>query len=244
MSDPMDHLERIQKALGVKFAGPELLTQALTHTSYRNEHAGIERDNERLEFLGDAVIELAVSDYLWEAFPEASEGALTRHRSFLVRREALAGIARELDLGAGLRLGRGDEKCGGREKASVLADAFEAVIAAIHLEQGFSAASAVVHRCIAGRAAQLMLENPASYRIDYKTRLQERVQAVQRKGPTYVVERETGPDHEKWFDVAVTIRSGASAQGRGRSKKEAEQTAASALLQAFDADPSLIPEEE
>ena len=150
-----DHIERVQERLGIRFQNVKLLRQALTHTSFRNEHADVEHDNERLEFLGDAVIELAVSDFLWERFPSASEGQLTRYRSYLVRVDGLASIARDLDLGAHLRLGRGEERSGGRDKDSVLSDAFEAVVAALHVDQGFAVASAFVCRCVQPRAAEI-----------------------------------------------------------------------------------------
>jgi ribonuclease-3 len=233
----VDYLEVVQEIMGVRFLDITLLRQALTHTSFRNEHVGVDVDNERLEFLGDAVIELAVSDYLWEMFPGAPEGDLTQHRSYLVREEAVASMARDLGLGAHIRLGHGEEKSGGREKDSVLADVFEAVVAAIHVDQDFAVASDVVRRCIADRASEL--EGPTSS-IDYKGRLQEQVQAVRHRVPRYRVEEETGPDHEKSFEVSVTLHSGPSARGMGRSKKEAEQAAAAALIAKVEADPALI----
>ena len=201
---------------------------ALTHKSYCNEHRDeVCLDNERLEFLGDAVVDLAISHRLMERFPNASEGELSKLRALIVNEEALAKIARKIGLGDLLLLGRGEELTGGREKSSVLADALEAVMGAIYRSGGMTRIMELVDRFFTD-----ILDGVADGRAgqDYKTMLQEDVQNRLRVSPRYRVVNESGPDHEKIFEVEVTIGADIFARSSGRSKKEAEQAAAQKTL--------------
>jgi ribonuclease-3 len=208
---------------------------AVTHKSWVNEHRGEgAEDNERLEFLGDAVIDLLVSEYLMAHFPLAREGDLSKLRAAVVDEPGLAAMGRALQLGELLRLGRGEELTGGREKASVVADAMEAVIAAVFLEGGLAA----VHRLIDpfleeayARAASGSLDR------DFKTQLQEQAQARFRTSPRYRVVAEVGPDHSKTFEIEVELRGEVLGKGSGRSKKDAEQAAARMAVEALAARP-------
>lgn len=229
--DKLSLQERVQvleTRLGVPLPRKDLGLAALTHKSYFNEHRDSAfQDNERLEFLGDAVVDLAISHRLMERFPNASEGELSKLRALIVNEEGLARIARALNLGELLLLGRGEEMTGGREKSSVLADAMEAVIGAVYLSAGMDAVMALVDRHF-----QEALEGVAEGRsgLDYKTKLQEDVQNRLKVSPRYRVVAEAGPDHEKTFEVEVSIGSELYARATGRSKKEAEQAAARATL--------------
>lgn len=202
---------------------------ALTHKSWVNEHPteGVP-DNERLEFLGDAVIDLAVSHRLMERFPEASEGTLSRLRASIVDESGLAEVARAMDLGGLLRLGRGEERTGGRAKPSLLADALEAVIAVIYLDGGLPRVLEVVDRLF-GEALERAGTPPANR--DFKTRLQEISHVVLGGPPRYRVVAERGPDHAKTFVVELSFGDRAVARAEGRTKKEAEQLAARAALE-------------
>jgi ribonuclease-3 len=221
----------LETRLGVALADRATALAALTHKSYVNEHRGEGlADNERLEFLGDAVIDLAVSHRLMERFPAAREGDLSKMRAAVVDEPGLAAMARALDLGAVLRLGRGEELTGGRGKPSVLADAMEAVVAAVYLEGGLEAVLALVDRFL-GEA----LERAAAGTLDrdHKTHLQELAQSRLRATPQYRVVAESGPDHAKTFEVEVDLRGEAMGRAAGRSKKEAEQAAARLGLEAL-----------
>ena len=218
----MQGYERLESAIGHSFARRTLLEVALTHRSYLNEHTGSGRDhNERLEFLGDAVLELAVSALLMARFPAYTEGELTVTRAALVSEGSLAEIGGALALGDWLFLGRGEESSGGRRKPSLVANALEAVIGAVFLDAGYASAEALVVRLLTGA-----IEAAAERRADWKTRVQERVQAERRETPRYVVVAESGPDHDKRFRVALTLGGEPFAEGEGRTKKEAEQAAA------------------
>jgi ribonuclease-3 len=219
--------ERIHHA----FSDPELLGEALTHRSYHNEHPEERAHNERLEFLGDAVLGMIVADALMRLAPDASEGQLTQRRAALVNEPTLARIALELGLGEALRLGRGEEKNNGREKPSILADAVEAVVGAVYLDGGIDAARAVVRRLL-GEA----LDDAASGTVgtDVKTALQERLQAGGGGTPSYHVVATSGPDHLKEFEVEIVFDDTVIARGRGRSKKEAERDAARNALRGSD----------
>ena len=206
MSHPLESI------IGYKFKHPELLETALTHTSYANESRAPVKHNERLEFLGDSVLQIVSADYLFHAYADRPEGDLTRIRASLVSEGALFQFAQEIHLGEYLRLGRGEERCGGRTRPSVVSDAFEAVIAALYLDGGMEVARNFILPFITeGKHAE----------ADYKTRLQEIVQQV---------ESESGPDHDKHFVVAVRFNSDRVARGEGRSKKAAEQHAAKEAL--------------
>lgn len=225
-------MNRLQTALGHRFKRRELLAEALRHRSYVNENPpdGL-RDNERLEFLGDAVLGLAVGHLLMRNRSDLSEGDLSRTRAGLVNETQLADIARSLEIGNHLQLGRGERQTGGQNKNSILADAFEAVVAAIYLDGGFDAAFDFVRRQFSGL---LDTVGPAASETDFKSRLQEQVQLSHRITPTYHVVDEQGPDHDKTFTVAVTVGD-MEARGRGKSKKMAEQAAARKALGKLDA---------
>ncbi len=210
-----------------RFTNPSFLTEALTHKSYVNERRDSGRKhNERLEFLGDAVLSLIVSDYLASRYPELSEGALSKLKAKLVSEAPLANAARRLDLGARLKLGRGEELSNGRDKASLLADAFEAILAAVYLDGGLEASRNFTIEALTDelRRIDVLQEKPGG--DDYKTRFQEWCQKRYDVLPRYVIVRETGPDHQKLFEVEVHVNDRALGIGRGYSKKEAEQEAA------------------
>ncbi|GAB2799676.1 ribonuclease III [Streptomyces daliensis] len=205
-----------------------LLVRALTHRSYAYENGGLPT-NERLEFLGDSVLGLVVTDTLYRVHPDLPEGQLAKLRAAVVNSRALAEVARGLDLGAFIRLGRGEEGTGGRNKASILADTLEAVIGAVYLDQGLDAAGELVHRLF-----DPLIEKSSNLGagLDWKTSLQELTAAEGLGVPEYVV-TETGPDHEKTFTAAARVGGVAHGTGTGRSKKEAEQQAAEAAWHAI-----------
>lgn len=213
----------LEAMLGHAFRDRGLLEQALRHASWCNEHPA-ERldDNERLEFLGDAVLDLVVGHKLMTRYPQLREGELSVTRAQVVSEAGLSEVAAQLGLGVWLMLGKGEEKSGGRAKPSILADAFEAILAAVYLDGGFDAAGGIVERLLAPRIETV--EFKGFY--DFKTRLQETSQARLKATPTYRVVQEIGPDHDKRFVVAVTIGNDEWARAVGKSKKEAEQMAA------------------
>jgi len=215
------HDARLQAALGWHFADPELLHRALTHRSYCSEH-GVEESNERFEFLGDAVLGFVVTTFAFEQFPRLPEGELAKLRAAVVSAEALADIAQELDLGASLRLGKGEDASGGRAKPSILADAMEAVIAAVYLDGGLEPATRLVVAVLERRIRE-QATGPGGQ--DYKTRLQELAAQRCDQLPRYQVRHE-GPDHSKRFFAVVSLRNEEYGAGEGRSKKAAEQAAA------------------
>lgn len=221
----------LEARLGYHFTDRALLETALTHTSWLNETSAQGRDdNERLEFLGDAVLALVTSDLLMAQLPDAPEGDLSRARAALVSEGGLSRAAAKLDLGKFVWLGRGEEKTGGRARPSILANALEAVLGAVYLDGGLEAA-----RRIAARLFQPELGDVQRHaRLDFKSRLQERAQALWQAAPVYDVVGVSGPDHEKRFEVALTIAGRAWGRAGGRSKKEAEQSAAAAALEAIE----------
>ena len=223
-------LEQIQRRLDYRFRREAWLTEALTHTSYLNElPAARHDDNERLEFLGDAVLNLAISEYLVEAFPDAAEGELSKLRSRLVSKETLSIIARRLGLGDALRLGRGEMITQGRDKSSILADALEAICAAIYLDGGWQAASGCIKAVFAEELASC--DQTRRDRADCKTDLQELCQRAFNALPKYRTIGESGPDHEKTFEIEILIRGERYGVGTGRNKKDAEQEAAQQALE-------------
>jgi len=228
MDGPADYGE-LEVALGYVFVSAAYLTRALTHRSFANEQDLAVADNERLEFLGDAVIGLAVGHELMTRFPDESEGQLSVLRAQLVSETGLSRAARELDLGRWLRLGKGEEQTGGRDKSSLLADAFEAVCAAVYLDGGFEPARALVIRLLEVGLAEI----DAGISHDFKTRLQERVQAEHKAPPWYEVVETSGPDHDKRFTVRVMVGGTELGRATGRSKKGAEQDAAREALERF-----------
>jgi ribonuclease-3 len=226
-------LEALQRVLGVTFLDPGLLERALTHRTYVNEYPDEPGDNERLEFLGDAALELSVSEMLFEQFPEAGEGVLSRARARTVCAETLAGVARHLGLGEMLRLGRGEEQTGGRQKDSVLSDAFEAVLGAVYVDQGLEAVRRVVRGQLGGVLGKPQQDLSLA---DPRTRLQERVQSRGGQLPVYsLLEPETRGemDARPWFRVAVSVDGRVLAAGEGRSKKEASRAAAALALEVL-----------
>jgi len=213
--------EALESALGHRFGRPEHLADALTHRSF-----GDGPNNEKLEFLGDAVLALAMADLLMARFPDAREGDLSKIRAALVNAEVLARKARELDLGRWLRLGKGEEKSGGRDKPSILAAGYEAVLGAIYLDAGYESARGVVEAQFAADA----LSHATLGQRDYKTELQELTQRLFRETPAYTLVEESGPDHAKRFVSEITIAGRMRGRGVGRSKKTAEQAAAMEAL--------------
>ena len=218
-----DDFERLEELLGYRFRDRNLLEAALRHASWANEHAGDPvGDNERLEFLGDAVLDLIVGHKLMTRFPQLREGQLSVTRAQVVSESGLAAIAGHLGLGGWLKLGKGEDRSGGRTKASILADAFEAVVAAVYLDGGFPAAWDLVGRVLDERIEKVEFKGFH----DHKTRLQEAAQAKLKTTPTYDVVAELGPDHDKRFIIEVILMDRVWARAIGRSKKEAEQMAA------------------
>ena len=217
-----------EKLIGVKFNDIELLNTALTHTSYANERERQIPDNEKLEFLGDAVLELSSSTYLYNNFTDFSEGELTKTRASIVCQDTLARLARKLNIGGLLLLGRGEEANGGRERDSTLEDAFEAVIGAIYLDQGWEIAKDYVIRQL---APEFESAKDGSNRRDYKTTLQEIIQQMPPSRLSYIEISVSGPDHNRTFEYAVDIDGKIYGRGIGKSKKSAEQMAAKKTLE-------------
>ncbi len=218
---PSGSLDALEANLGVSFVDHDLLLRSLAHRSWCAEN-GEPESNERLEFLGDSVLGLVVTHYVFEHFPSLPEGQLSEVRAGVVNSRVLAEIALELDIGAHVLLGKGEDAAGGRAKQSILADAFEAVVAAIYLDQGYAVAREFVLRCLQDRIAEAAA-GPGGR--DYKTRLQEVAAARSLGRPRYVV-RDEGPDHAKHFYAAVFVADECYGEGEGRSKKQAEQAAA------------------
>lgn len=225
MSMSKDPVVRLCQLLDYEFSDAKLLTQALTHRSFVNEIADDRaNDNERFEFLGDAVIDLVVSVALMKRFPDAREGALSKMRASVVSEKALARMARELQLGEALRLGRGEAMSGGRDKASILSDAFEAVMAAIYMDAGYAEAERVL-------LSRIELPKDGTLeRRDPKTELQHHIQAEHHVTPVYRLVDQHGPEHERSFVVELCVNDAVLGRGEGRTKKGAEQQAARAVL--------------
>ncbi len=224
-------LDKLQERIGYRFGTPQFLLEALTHSSFAQESSARGRDNEQLEFLGDAVLNFLVSVRLADAFPNDEEGRLSRGRARLVAAEHLSKVAARLELGEYLRLGRGEEKTGGRAKSTLLVDALEALLAALYRDGGLDAAGSFVEKFILPE--DLRTSSDELFSIDYKSALQEYLQAA-RLGPAeYRVVDEEGPEHQKIFIVEVKGGEGVGARGRGSSKKAAEQQAARALLECL-----------
>jgi ribonuclease-3 len=221
----------VAKRLGYEFVDPGLLLKALTHKSFANEQLTKGEDNQRLEFLGDAVLGLVVAEELMDRLPGAPEGQLTPKRAAIVNEIRLAELAAKINLGTIIRLGRGEEKNNGRDRSSILADAVEAVIGAIYLDGGFSAAKQVVINWL-GSA----LDNVAKddFLGDPKTLLQEKFQSLNTEAPIYRVVNEEGPDHDKIFEVEISLGDTVLARGRGKSKKDAEKDAAKRALETAE----------
>ena len=222
-------LQKLAAQLGVTFRDLALLQLAMTHTSFANEAHGHVESSERLEFLGDAVLELAVSTYLYQRYPEMPEGQLTKVRASIVCSATLAELATQLHLGDYLLLGHGEEMGGGRTRQTNLEDVFECVIGAVYLDQGWPAANAYVRRQLAPQFAQV--SEGDSVQKDYKTQLQEVVFRQPHQSVEYVELAESGPDHDKRFRFQVVVTGQVLGEGLGHSKKEAQQHAARLALQ-------------
>lgn len=218
-------MESLEKKLGYRFRDRALLGEALNHSSYANEHRGGLGSNERLEFLGDSVLGFISAEYLFREHPDLPEGDLTRMRASLVCEQSLYEVARELELGSYLKLGRGEEAGGGRERQSILADATEAVFAAVYLDGGIQPVRELIVRVLLSQAPA------AEERRDYKTTLQEVVQRRSGQVLTYHMLSQSGPDHNKTFLFEVRLNDESVGCGEGHSKKEAEQAAARDALE-------------
>lgn len=225
------NLSKLQDRLGYSFGDRAILLQAMTHTSYGHEFlsekAVAQRDNERLEFLGDAILDVVVSDILLESFPNANEGQLSKMRAAVVNEKTLAQMARSISLCECIRLGKGEIQTGGQGKPSILSSALEALIAAIYLDGGFNAVYPVVRHLFAPLFAE---EQDLMAFYDHKTQLQEMIQARWKLTPTYHLLQTSGPDHAKTFEVEVRMNGKALATASGGSKKDAEQNAARAAI--------------
>lgn len=223
-------IKDLEEAIGYRFRKIALLQNALTHSSYANErwHNSL-LSNERLEFLGDSILGMVVAQYLYQSFPNRPEGELTRMRADMVCEKTLAVVAGEIHLGDHLLLGHGEERLGGRTRDSILADAVESVIAACYLDGGMEAAERFIRRFI-------LVEVPVNqfHNADYKTKLQELVQQKKNQTLSYKLTGESGPDHDKTFQVEVFLNDSVIGRGIGSSKKRAEQEAANAAIQQLE----------
>ena len=222
----MDRLEEFENVIDYKFNNRDLLFEALSHSSFANESKHRYRSNERLEFLGDSVLSIVVSDYLFENFTDIPEGELTKTRATLVCEKALYNFGGRINLGSYIMLGKGEEIAGGRERPSIIADAFEAVIAAIYLDGGMEAAKRHIMRFLPSD----VLGAAAEAYDDYKTILQEIIQRNPEERVEYRLVSESGPDHNKSFTVRVMLNSNIIGEGTAHSKKSAEQLAAREAL--------------
>ncbi len=219
--------EKATAAIGYSFKNKKLLLTALTHSSFANEMHDGTKYNERLEFLGDSVLGIVVSDYIYLNCPEFPEGKLTKLRASLVCEKSLYGYAKQIKLGELIRLSKGEKHSGGDDRPSILSDAFEAVIAAIYLDGGIEPAREFILRFV---IPDIKSAKPVKFK-DYKTVLQEIIQKNPEERISYVLVKETGPDHDKHFVVEVHLNSNVIGKGGGRSKKEAEQEAARVALE-------------
>ena len=222
----MDYSE-FEKVIGYTFKNKELLHEALSHSSYANEHKHGRHSNERLEFLGDSVLSIVVSEHLFAHFKHLPEGELTKIRASLVCEKALYEFSKKIELGRFIFLGKGEENSGGRERPSIIADAFEAVIAAVYLDGGLENAK----KYVLGFIPKNLDKNSSKNLNDYKTVLQEIIQRNPEEKVEYVLTGESGPDHNKLFEMQVMLNSNVIGTGTGRSKKLAEQMAAKEALE-------------
>ena len=223
-------MKTLEEKLGYRFQDRSLLEHALTHSSYANEHhLGSIRSNERLEFLGDSILGMIVADHLYRAFPTLPEGDLTRLRANLVCENSLVLVAKALDLGSYLKLGKGENVCGGRSRPSILADAVEAILAAVFLDGGLDYDRDIIQRFILDNMEAV---NQASR--DHKTCLQELIQRKSGQSLSYELTGSSGPDHNKTFTISVLLNGTPIGEGSGHSKKEAEQAAANAAIQRLE----------
>lgn len=228
----MNNYDTLEAKLGVKFKDRALLEKAFTHRSYLNEHRenGLE-NNERLEFLGDAVLELIISSDLYRNYPEKPEGELTNIRAAVVRTESLAEESRKLGFGEYLKMSKGEEDSGGKDKDYLLANTFEAVLGAIYLDQGFDVCVSYLSRTLLHKVSNIIENNLF---IDPKTQAQELIQAQFKVTPLYEVVKEDGPDHDKTFTVALIVNQKELGRGTGSSKQKAEEEAAKIAIETIN----------
>jgi len=228
-TDKEKELIKLEKKIAYHFQDSRLLIQALTHKSYSNENpSGLFPDNERLEFLGDAVLDLIISHLLIDEFPKSTEGELSKFRAALVNEQRLSSIARGFDLGKYLLLGKGEDNTGGRKKDSILSSAYEAIIGAIYLDGDFQ----ITFNVVKNHFFQLITEaEDESFHHDYKSELQEFSQVFCKSTPEYILTGEAGPDHDKSFEISILIDGKILGKGWGKSKKAAEQKAAQESLE-------------
>lgn len=220
--------EGLKDQFGLVFDDKSLLATAFTHTSYANEHRLLKiSHNERLEFLGDAVLQLVISEYLYQIYPKKPEGDLSKLRSMIVREESLAGFAKDCQFDAYIKLGKGEEKSGGRERTTILGDLFEAFLGALLLDKGLEVVKKFLYQVVIPRVEAGNFEQV----LDYKTKLQEILQTNGDVAISYEVVGEVGPAHAKEFDVVVLVNGREYGRGHGRSKKLAEQEAAKAAVE-------------
>lgn len=225
-------IEKFEGILQIKFKDKNLLRRSLTHRSYLNENHGKNlKSNERLEFLGDAVLEIITTEYLFTKYPDNPEGDLTSFRSALVKTTSLGETALELGFGEFLFMSNGEEATGGRERPYILANTYEAVLGAIHLDQGYAVAKDFVERTLLPKLDQIVRDR---LDIDAKSKLQEIAQEVLSYTPIYELVKHHGPDHDKEFEMAVKISGKEFGRGRGKSKQEAEQNAAQSALDNWE----------
>lgn len=218
----------IEATLDVKFKKKALLETALTHRSFLNENRKIQQHNERLEYLGDAVLEFLISKFLFEHYPDKPEGELTSYRSATVKTETLAQAAIELDLGPNILMSKGEERTGGREKEYILANTFEAIVGAMYLDRGIKKCDEFLHRVLFHKV-DLIVKNRLD--IDPKTRFQELAQEIHKETPIYKLISEVGPDHSKTFKMSVMVGEKSFGEGEGPSKQKAEEAAARKALE-------------
>lgn len=227
-------LDNLQKKMGYTFRNMELLDRAFRHASYVNEMGQSDlEDNERLEFLGDAVLDLAISHILMDRFPDVDEGALSRYRSMVVNESGLCAVASSLKLGGHIMLGKGEEQTEGRKKPSILANTMEALLGAVYLDAGFDESFHVIKRLFSSSLKRVGSQEMVH---DFKSRLQEFTQKISKTVPKYRLVHEKGPPHDKRFFVEISYEGKTLAQGDGRSKKEAEQRAAREALLCLKSD--------
>jgi ribonuclease-3 len=229
-SERKKELQLFEYHAEIRFKELEFLNQAFTHRSYANELADNAQNNERLEFLGDSVLGMVVSEYLYATLPDQPEGELARIKSFVVSEASLSEISKKLRVDNFILIGKGEEYSGGRSKKAILADALEAIIGAYYLDSGFMTARKFVHRILIPEINKVLEDRHAK---DYKTLLQEHVQKQMRTYPRYKVVQKTGPDHDRTFTIEVMIGDRSYGSGRGKNKKEAEQEAARIAYAAF-----------
>ena len=225
----MEDIRQLQQKIGYHFNDIDVLKNAVTHSSYIKEHDRNSKSNERLEFLGDAFFDAIIGEELYRSFPEKEEGFLSRTRATLVCEKSLANEARRLDLGKYIMLGNGEEHNGGRFRESILADTMEAVIGAVYLDGGFNAVKTVVLSLFDESIKDV--KRGKFIIVDYKTTLQEKLQNKGEENIKYVLLKESGPDHDKTFQVQLEVNGRAMTKGTGKSKKQAEQSAAKAMLE-------------